>query len=108
MRTPDEARRLVRSPHRLRSLTTLFTLSTFAGASAFAAGHLYNPAAPLQPPVPATIAGAAAGRNDDADEHRAPTPAPTATPTTRSRSRTTITPSVGTTTRGARTRTGQS
>lgn len=104
---------LTRSPDRLRSLATILTLGTFAGTSAFAAGHLYNPSAPLQPAAPAAVAGGAGttlagGGDDDRDERPAATAAPTATPSLRSRTRTTITPNVGTTTRGARTRTGQS
>jgi len=110
-RSMNESRHLTRSPGALRAVATLLTLGTFAGSSAFAATHLYNPVAPLRPTLASTItAGGHDDDNDDEDEHgtHTTTPLPTAPATTRSRSRTTITPSVGTTTRGARTRTGQS
>ncbi len=93
---------MFRSSDPLRLIATALTLVSFAGTSVFAATHLYNPAAPLQPSTAAVATILAGGDGDDDDERAAPTAAPA------TRTRTTITPSVGITTSGALTRTGQS
>ncbi|HEY6959121.1 MAG TPA: hypothetical protein VI814_09875 [Candidatus Limnocylindria bacterium] len=87
---PSNKTSLIRSKTTLRALVTGITFTTFTGMSAFAASHIQNSAAPLQPTADGTNAAATA------------TPAPTA------RTRTTITNQVPTTTAAPRTRTRRS
>lgn len=82
---------LLRSTYVFRAIVTGITLTTFTGMSAFAASHVQNAAAPLQPSADWTTASAATA-----------TPAPTA------RRRTTVTGQVPTTTAAPRTRTRRS
>lgn len=88
-------RPLIASSLALRALATGVALSTFTGMSAFAATHLLNAAAPLQPTAAATTL--IGGRGDDDDRRPAPTIAPTR--------RTTLGSGIATTTTPARTRT---
>lgn len=81
----------ISSPVALRAIVAGITFSTFTGMSAFAATHIQNPAAPLQPPGDGTTSQAATA-----------TPAPTA------RTRNTNTGTVPTTTAAPRTRTRRS
>ena len=87
-------RPLITSSLALRGLATAVTLLSASSMTAFAATHVQNSAAPLQPSAPTTPAVAA---------QAASTPAPTAA--TR---RTTVTSGVTTTTRAARTKTHSS
>lgn len=80
---------IVRSTYVFRALVTGITLTAFTGISAFAASHVHNAAAPLQP-----------GANGTA------TSAPTAAPA--ARSRTTVTDQIPTTAAPPRTRTRRS
>ena len=89
MTAPKKSNALIRSTYLFRALITGITLTTFTGMSAFAATHVQNSAAPLQPSADGTNA-----------------PAATATPTVRSR--TTVTNQIPTTTAVPRTRTRKS
>lgn len=96
-KTPPR-RPLIASSFALRALATGVALSTFTGMSAFAATHLLNGAAPLQPSTAATAL--LTGGDDDDDARPVPTIAPTR--------RTTIGSGITTTTTPARTRTRSS
>jgi hypothetical protein len=103
MTTPNAPKRhrpLVASPLALRALATAVALSTFTGMSAFAATHLLNAAAPLQPGAAATTLVGGGDDDDDEDKRPVPTVAPAR--------RTTIGPGVTATTAPARTRTRSS
>lgn len=91
------SRPLITSSFALRALATGVALSTFTGMSAFAATHLLNAAAPLQPSAAAATTLIA---SDDDDRRPAPTVAPGR--------RTTLGPGISTTTTPARTRTRSS
>lgn len=93
--TTPSRRPLIASSFALRALATGVALSTFTGMSAFAATHLLNGAAPLQPSAAATTL--LTGGDDDDDARPAPTIAPAR--------RTTIGSGITTTTTPARTRT---
>lgn len=94
---------LTRSPLLLRAAATIVTVGTLLGSTAFAAGHVYNPAAPFTPARMTTSATTpntwVGGDGRDQDD----TP-----PAARTVPRTTVTSGVGATTRPAQTRTGQS
>lgn len=81
----------ITSPIALRAIVAGITFTAFTGASAFAATHIQNPAAPLKPPADGTTSGVATAA-----------PAPTA------RTRNTNTGTVPTTTAAPRTRTRRS
>lgn len=81
----------IRSPWLLRVIATGMTLLTFGSMTYFAAGHVQDANAPLQPTAPAAIVAA---------------PAPTPTPATRRR--TVISPTVPMTPQAPLTRTRQS
>ena len=90
---PKSARPRIRSSAMLKGLATAVTFLSASGMTAFAATHVQNTAAPLQPSAPPTTAVAAVA-----------IPAPTATP----RRRTTVTSGVTTTTTTAVTNTHRS
>jgi hypothetical protein len=94
-RKPAKTAPLIRSSVALRGIATALTLSSFGGVTAFAATHVQNPTAPLQPTAPATIAAS-------------PTATPAATSRTTARRSTTVAPGVATATTTARTRTRSS
>src|SRR4051812_46120110 len=97
---------LIRSSAILRGIATAITLTTLSGMTAFAAGHVQNTNAPLQP-----TSSAAKTSATSATTTSAATTSSTSTTTSsssRSQRRTTITSGVGTTTSAARTKTAQS
>lgn len=94
---------LTKSPLALRVAATLMTAGTLLGSAMFAAGHVYNPAAPLKPVLTTmTTAATTTMPLDGEDDDDAPR-ALGAVPRT-----TTVTPGAGTTPRPALTGTGQS
>lgn len=99
MQKRSNANPLIRSSAILRGIATAITLTSLSGMTAFAATHVQNTNAPLQPTASAP---------------QASTPATTASRSTttssssRTQRRTTITSGVGTTTSSARTKTAQS
>ena len=93
---------LIRSSAILRGLATAITLTSLSGMTAFAATHVQNTNAPLQPASSTSAATTSAATTSTSTS----TSTSTTTPT-RSR-RTTITSGVGTTTSTARTKTAQS
>ena len=74
---------LITSSLALRGFATAVTLLSASSMTAFAATHVQNTAAPLQPTAPTTVAAAA-------------TPAPTATAARRTRVSTGVTTTTGT------------
>ena len=87
---------LIRSSVVLRGVATAVTLTSLGGMTSFAATHVQNAAAPLQPSASTRIAAGATS-----------TPTPAATARTSTRRSTTIT-GVATTTTTARTKTKSS
>ena len=91
---------LIRSSAILRGVATAITLTSLSGMTAFAATHVQNTSAPLQPSASASTAAQASTTS---------TTTTRTTPTTTNRNRrTTVTSGVGTTTAPARTKTAQS
>ena len=92
---------LIRSGAILRGIATAITLTSLSGMTAFAATHVQNTNAPLQPASSTSVATTSAATTSSTSTSTS------TTTTTRSR-RTTITSGVGTTTSTARTKTAQS
>ncbi len=89
--TPTRPAPAIRSPWLLRAIATSMTLLSFGAMTYFAAGHVQEANAPLQPTAPAAVAAA-----------------PTPTPTPATRRRTVIAPTVPTSPQAPLTRTRQS
>lgn len=91
--TPARPQPAIRSPWLLSVIATGMTLLSFGAMTYFAAGHVQEANAPLQPSAPAQAVAA---------------PAPTPTPAPATRRRTVISPTVPTTPQAPVTRTRQS
>ena len=104
MRTRTTSNPLIRSSAILRGIATAITLTSLSGMTAFAATHVQNTNAPLQPTASTTATSTSTSASPSTSTS---TSTSRSTTTTRSR-RTTITSGVGTTTSTARTKTAQS
>lgn len=82
----ERRRPIITSGGLLRAITSLLTVLSFGAIAYFAAGHVYEASAPLQPSAPASVLAASGVAPD-----------PTAAPIQRDR-RTFISPQVPTTT----------